>query len=337
MQKPSTGFSRRGFVGAALAGASVLGSRAVAREIPAAAARPAFRNPFVYQFNIGALEAYSISDCNLGFREGLHLMHPESAREDMREEMVRHGERTDVLPLYVNILAVRAGKEVALFDAGFGAGNNPKMGWLVDGLAAAGIAPEEVTAGFLSHAHVDHLNGFVKEGKPAFPQATVYLLPEELSFWRGPSPDFSKSKRDKAPLPAMIRDVREKYDILGESLRPVPDGTELFGGHVRVEAAPGHTDGHACFRLRSENEELLHLTDLAHHSLLMFSNPEWNIAFDHDPDRAIATRKRYWQEAAAKHTRCYGFHLPWPGLGRIVERGSNSYGWWPEPAGWGKY
>lgn len=335
MQKPSNGLSRRGFVGAALASVPALGSLAQAKETPAAPTKAAFRNPFVYQFKIGALEAYSISDANLSLREGLDLMHPESARGVMLEELVKHGERTETLPLYVNVLAVRAGKEVALFDAGFGAGGNPNLGWLMDGLAAAGIAPEEVTAGFLSHAHSDHLNGFVKGDQPAFPNATIYLLPEELSFWRGPNPDFSKSKRDKNQLPGMIRDVRAKYDALGARLQTVSDGAELWGGRVRVESAPGHTDGHACFRIRSEGEELLHLSDLAHHSLLMFANPGWTIAFDHDPETAVVTRQRYWQEAATKHLRCYGFHLPWPGLGHIVARDANAYCWWPEPAAWG--
>lgn len=339
MHHPSPGISRRGLLGV-LAGAAVPAARASAREeapdSPAATTRP-FRNPFVYRFTIGALEAFSIADCNLAFREGLSLMHPGEARGEMREEMIRHGERTDLLPLHVNILAVRAGREVALFDAGFGPTGNAKMGWLADGLAAAGISPEDVTAGFLSHAHADHLNGFVRDGKPAFPRAAIHLLPEELTFWRGPSPDFSKSRRDKGPLPGMIRDVREKYDILGDRLQTVPDGATLFHGHVRVEAAPGHTDGHACFRITSETETLLHITDLAHHSILMFRDPEWNIAFDHNPDVAIATRKRYWAEAAAGHLRCYGFHLPWPGLGRIVDRGAGSYAWWPEAPGWGEY
>lgn len=322
-----------------MAGIAALGGRAsaVAADAVPAGAKPAaapFRNPFVYKFGIGDLEAYSISDCDLGFREGLDLMWPEEDRPEMREELVRHGEKLDSLPLYVNILVVKAGNEVAIFDAGFGVGGNPKMGWLMDGLALAGIAPEAVTAGFLSHSHSDHLNGFAHDGKPVFPNAAVYLLPEELAFWRSANPDFSKSRRDKNQLPGMIKDVRGRFDALGDHLQTVKDGSELFGGKVKVEAAPGHTSGHACFRIRSAGDELLHLTDLAHHPLLMFTNPDWNIAFDHDPDQSVATRKKYWAEAATKHTRCYGFHLPWPGLGHVIDYGSNAYRWWPEPSAW---
>lgn len=329
---PRLDVSRRGFIGTALAGVSLPSMLSAAD--PAPAGTTPFRNPNVYRFNIGEIEAFSISDCNLPLREGLGLMWPEEKRPEMKAEMERHGERLDSLPLYVNLLVLRSGKEVAVFDAGFGKGNNPQMGWFLAGLASVGILPEQVTAAFLSHSHSDHLNGFILNGKPTFPNAAFYLLPEEVDFWRGPSPDFSKSKRDPKPLPGMIRDVRAAFDILQPVMQPVKSGTTLFGGKVTIESAPGHTAGHACFRIRSGNDELLHLMDLAHHHLLMFSDPGWTIAFDHDPVQSVETRRKYWSEAAAKNTRCIGFHLPWPGLGRIIADGKG-YRWWAERWSWG--
>lgn len=336
---PNLPTSRRRFVASALAGLPVLGAAAPASlmaQEPAGAKPqpPLFRQPFVYRFNIGKIEAWSISDCDLAFREGLDLMHPVSEREAMRRTMIQHGESLDSIPLYVNLLVIRSGTEIALFDAGFGQVKNPRMGWLQDGLAAIGIRPDQVTAAFLSHSHADHLNGFVQDGKPVFPNAAFHLLPEELAFWRTPEPDFSKSRRDPNGIPGMIREVRSHFDSLAGVLQPVKDGTELLGGAVRIEAAPGHTAGHACFRIRSDGQELLHLMDLAHHHLLMFAKPEWNISFDHDPDLSILTRKKYWAEASAKHTRCYGFHLPWPGLGHIIQPAPNQYAWWAERWQW---
>jgi glyoxylase-like metal-dependent hydrolase (beta-lactamase superfamily II) len=325
--------SRRGFVGTALAGMAALATSAKG-EAPSAPAGVPFRNPFVYRFKIGEVEAFSISDCNLAFREGLNLMEPESERPKMKDVMIHYGERLDALPLYVNVLVLRSGKDVMLFDAGFGKGGNPQMGWLVDGLASAGITPDQVTAGFLSHSHSDHLNGFVHQGQPAFPNATIYLLEDELAFWRSPQPDFSKSKRDKNGIPPMIKEVRANFDILQPHLKPVKPGAEVFNGLVRIEAAPGHTDGHAVFRIRSGGEEFLHLMDLTHHALLMFANPEWTINFDHDPATAVVTRKKYWAECAEKRTRCLGFHLPWPGLGHILTDDQGNYHWWQEQLGW---
>jgi glyoxylase-like metal-dependent hydrolase (beta-lactamase superfamily II) len=131
----------------------------------------------------------------------------------------------------------------------------------------------------------------------------------------------------------MIKEVCGNFEILVPQTQVLKDGDELFGGLVRVEAAPGHTSGHACFRIRSGGEELLHLMDLAHHHLLMFADPTWTIAFDHNPQQSVVTRKKFWTEAAGKHTRCYGFHLPWPGLGRIVAEGKG-YRWAGEPWSW---
>jgi glyoxylase-like metal-dependent hydrolase (beta-lactamase superfamily II) len=290
-------------------------------------------NPSVYHFRIGEVDAWSISDANLQLGEGLDLMWPREAHPAMVNCLEVHGVKPGPLPLYVNILVIKAGSEVILFDAGFGGPGDARLGWLKRGLRQIGIAPEAVTAGFLSHAHADHLNGFVAGGKPAFPNAALHLLGEELSFWRSSKPDFSKSKRDKKALPNMIAEVRRNFEIMSPQTRIVRDGDELFDGLVRVEAAPGHTAGHACFRIRSGDDELLHLMDLAHHHLLMFADPTWTIAFDHDPKQSVVTRQKYWKSAAGKHTRCFGFHLPWPGLGRIVSVGEG-YQWCAEPWSW---
>ena len=324
--------TRRNFIGAAIAGAAGLGMTATGRAATEDKGEAA-RNPNVYRFRIGEAEAFSISDCAIGLREGLGLMWPEEARPEMKREMERRGERTDELPLYVNVLVVRAGKEVAVFDAGFGRGDNPNMGWFMAGLESAGIRADEVTAGFISHAHADHLNGFLDHGRPAFPNAKIYLLEEELAFWRSPEPDFSKTKRDQGQIPGMIREVRRNFDLLQPQLQPVRHGAVVLGGLVTVESAPGHTDGHACFRIQSGEAELLHLADLSHHHLLMFADPEWTIAFDHDPETAVVSRKKYWREAAEARTRCYGFHLPWPGLGNIISQ-EGAYQWWPERWRW---
>ena len=107
------------------------------------------------------------------------------------DDLLAHGERTDVLPLYVNILVVREGNEVAIFDGGFGPGKNPNSGWVGESLASIGIATDTVTHAFLSHAHIDHIGGFVTGNTRILPNAAVHCLKEEIDFWRSPVPDFS--------------------------------------------------------------------------------------------------------------------------------------------------
>lgn len=291
------------------------------------------RNALVYHFKIGEFDAWSISDGGIYFNEGLNLMWPEEERPEMKAWLEERGERTDRLPLYINVLVVRIGGELAIFDAGFGPGNNPNLGWLMAGLDQIGIRREQVTAGFLSHSHTDHLAGFVSDGRPMFPNAAFHYLPEEFEFWHSAEPDFSKSRRDKNALPGMIRQVRAEFEALKPVWQPVKDGTRLFGGAVTVEAAPGHTAGHAIFRIQSGDHSLLHLMDLSHHHGLMYHKPEWNIAFDHDPQQSVETRKKVFAKAAAERTRCIGFHVPWPGLGNLVPQGAG-YLWHPEPWAW---
>ena len=331
MNQSTSGLGRRAFLGGALAS---VGGLALAGRGDAQAASGEGRNPFVYHFRIGDIDAWSISDGYMSFRDPLALMWPQEQRGGMREWLESRRERVDLMTMYINVLVIRIGSEVVLFDAGFGPRPSAELGWFVEeGLRQIGVAPEQVTAGFLSHAHADHLGGFVRAGQPAFPNAAFHALPEEYAFWHEKEPDFSKSKRARAPLPGMIRQVRAEFEILKPVYQPVRDGAALFGGAVTVEAAPGHTAGHAAFRIRSGRESLLHLMDLAHHHGFMFHDPGWTIEFDHDPGLAVRTRRAVFARAAAERTRCYGFHLPWPGLGQVLQNGAR-YEWYPERWEW---
>ncbi len=335
MSESKPGFGRRLFLSGVLAAAGATASGKVfAQEPKKDASGKTITNPLVYQFSIGELDAWSISDGHMLMGRALDLMWPREAQPEMKDWLLERGERLDGIPLYVNILVVRIGKEVVIFDAGFGESKNGNIGWLEDGLRIAGITPGEVTAGFLSHAHSDHLAGFVKGGKPAFPNAAFHYLPDEYDFWHAAEPDFSKTRRDRKPLPNMIKTVRSQFEMLKGVSQPVKPGTQFFNGAVTIEAAPGHTAGHAIFRIKSGDESLLHYVDLAHHHGFMFFNPEWYIAFDHDPMLAIETRKKVFAQAAAERTRCYGFHVPWPGIGHIVPQ-EGGYLWHPECWSWG--
>ncbi len=342
MREPtSPDTSRRQFLAASAAalGAATLPTALLAEEAastraiaPTSAAAP--RNPFVYKFAIGEVEAWSISDGNMSLPDGLKLMWPDGDREAMKDDMVAHGERTDLLPLYVNILLIKKGNEIAIFDGGFGPGRNPNSGWVGESLTQIGIAPESVTHAFLSHAHSDHIGGFVAANKMIFPNAALHCTKAELDFWRSPEPDFSRSKRAKGPLPGMIRDARNKFDVLQPNLQIIKHGDAVLGGSVEVVSGPGHTTGHALFRVRSGKESLMHFMDVAHHHTLMFRNPGWGIEFDHEPEQAIDTRKKLFAELAHTHERSYGFHLPWPAIGRVAKAG-DGYVWEGERWSWG--
>lgn len=331
--------SRRGMlkalgVGAVALGGSSMSFRSSLHAATGFLSAAAFRNPWIYSFTLGDIEAWVISDGHFSFGQGLEIMYPESERDAMKRVLEENREPSGTIPIYVNILVLRRDSEVILFDAGFGSVESPDMGWFVEGLAAIGIEPSQVTAGFLSHAHSDHIDGFVgADGKPMFPNAAIYATPEEFSFWRQKEHDFSKSRRPPSWIPGMIRNAQEKFEILAPQIQTVGVGTQLFGGLVTVEDGFGHTPGHSIFRIRSAGETLLHIVDLAHNHLLMFHDPAWSIGLDHTPERAVSVRRRVFAQAVEERVRCFGFHVPWPGIGAIVSRG-NGYAWIPERMWW---
>lgn len=341
MEKPLPENSRRNFLGslgAAFAALSLPAGLAAAQAATDAAGNPipkkVISNPYIYKFSIGKFEAWSISDGFGTFKQGVtKKMWPPAERAEMSKALTALGERPDDMTLYVNILLLRRDKEVILVDAGFGPHKNATWGWLADAMDSIGIEFKDVTHALLSHSHIDHIGGLASGGKILFPNAAVHVLKDEVDFWRGPQPDFSKSHRTD-DIKGMIRSVRGSFDTLQPNLVLHKDGDQILDGAITILAAPGHTDGHAIYRIKDGKDSLLHLSDLAHNHVLMLHDPSWFIDFDHHPEQAIDTRRKVFAEIGATRERAYGFHLPWPGLGVIVPKGKDSYLWSAESWRW---
>jgi hypothetical protein len=60
-------------------------------------------------------------------------------------------------------------------------------------------------------------------------------------------------------------------------------------------------------------------------------NPDWQVMFDHEPEKAVATRRRVYDMASADRLLVSGHHFPFPGLGYIEKAGS---GYRLIPAAW---
>jgi len=263
----------------------------------------------------------------------LKLMYPEEQRDAMKLALKINGEPEDRIPLYVNILVIRRGKDIVVFDAGFGLPEASWKGWFMDGLKQIGIDPDMVTACFLSHAHIDHIAGFLTDGKPTFKNAPVYVTPEEYRFWTSEKPDFSMSRRNPKAIPGMVKGIKKHFADLAAKIVEVKVGTVLLDGLVTVEDGFGHTPGHAYYSIKSAGVELIHIADLAHHHVLMFEDSDWVLAWDHNPKLAVQKRKTVFSDLSKSHARVYGFHLAFPGLGRIVKQGEG-FRWAAERAVW---
>ena len=60
-------------------------------------------------------------------------------------------------------------------------------------------------------------------------------------------------------------------------------------------------------------------------------NPDWQVMFDHEPEKAVATRRRVYDMASADRLLVSGYHFPFRGLGYIEKAGS---GYRLIPAAW---
>ncbi len=142
----------------------------------------------------------------------------------------------------LNSLLVQTGKQTVLIETGMGNKLSERMikfygqpAKLLDNLAAAGIAPEDVDIVINSHLHFDHCGWNTvrdRNGKiaPTFPRAKYYAPEGEWQYARHPS------ERDS------ISFISENYDPLVESgqMTLLKGGEEIVPG-ISVKTFRGHT------------------------------------------------------------------------------------------------
>lgn len=226
----------------------------------------------------------------------------------------------------VNAYLINTGKNLILIDTGAAKCFDPTLGVITDNLSAAGYQTEQIDTVLLTHLHGDHACGLIAaDGKPAFPNATVYVSKDETAFW------LNKETAAKAPKEfqsffKMAEDVVAPYAAAGK-LKEFNAGETLLPSIVSVPAS-GHTPGHAGYLITSGEQQLLVWGDIVHSHAVQFARPNVAIDFDIDRKQAIATRKKLFAEAAKKKLWVAGAHLPFPGLGRIRAE-SKGYAWVP--------
>ncbi|HTY84326.1 MAG TPA: MBL fold metallo-hydrolase [Silvibacterium sp.] len=144
--------------------------------------------------------------------------------------------------LVVRMETLRAGRQTVLIETGIGNKLSDRMvkiygqpAKLLDNLAAAGIAPEDIDIVINSHLHFDHCGwNTVRDGKgkiiPTFPRAQYYAPAGEWEYARHPS------ERDA------ISYISDNYDPLVASgqMELLKGGEEIVPG-ISVEIFPGHT------------------------------------------------------------------------------------------------
>ena len=194
---------------------------------------------------------------------------------------------------------VRTGAETILFDTGLDPAG------ITAALAAAGVAPGDVTHVVLTHMHGDHIGGLMAEdGTPTFANAAYVTGQAEFDHW---------AAQANEGFEARVRPLADRFTF-------VADGGAVRGGITAVDAA-GHTPGHMAYMLESDGQRMLLLADTANHHVWSLARPDWEVRFDADKAAAAATRRRLLGMAAADRFAIAGYHLPFPAVGFVETRG----------------
>lgn len=216
-----------------------------------------------------------------------------------------------------------------LIDTGGGTAFAPTVGRARDALAQTGVARERIDTVLLTHGHVDHVSGLIDSlGRPAFPNATIWLHEREMAFW---SNDTIMAQGPDA--------LKQAFAQFRKALDPYESRIETFGDSADENAPgvhgitpvplPGHSPGHTGFMISSGGEQLLVWGDVVHLPGIQFRYPDASMVFDSDPAQAVATRKAILAKTADDAIPVAGMHLDFPTFGRVVRAGEG-YAFTPE-------
>lgn len=224
--------------------------------------------------------------------------------------------------LGLNCMVVRSGEDVLLVDTGIGnklsgAARERAFpgdtGKLLDGLAALGLTPADITVVANTHLHADHCGwNTVRDAggelRPTFPNARYFIQKGEYEA-------------------ALHPNDRTRGTYFAENFEPLQRGghLELVDGEAEIMpgatfwATPGHTWDHASIALSSAGETAIYTGDLVHHAVQV-ERPAWIAAFDVFPLTSLESKKKLAERALRDNALLICVHNPFPGVGRLTER-----------------
>lgn len=219
-----------------------------------------------------------------------------------------------------NLTLVRDEDRVILFDAGSGTNFMPTAGKISEALDAIEVDPSEVTHVVFTHAHPDHLWGLLDDfDDPMFSEAEYMISNKEWDYWINPQTvdDIGEARQIFAV------GAKRNLEAIEDRMTRFEFESEILPG-IRAINTAGHTPGHASFEVRSGSESVVVVGDVLSNPYYSFEAPQWPIGSDQDQELAITARKNLLDQLASDKMQMIGYHIPFPGIGR-VERDGNAY------------
>jgi glyoxylase-like metal-dependent hydrolase (beta-lactamase superfamily II) len=315
-----TEFSRRSVIaGAGAAAAGTIIGRAV--EIPAAhAAAPVSSKqaPGFYRTKLGDFEITQFSDGARTFAL------PDTFVKNVAKDQVLAAAEAAHMPkgqvtVPFNPILINTGSKLVLIDAGLGPGVAPSVGLLAGNLAAAGVDPKSIDVVVLSHFHPDHINGIkTADGGLAFPNPEIKGPAPEWSFWMS---DENASKATNDLTKGYFANARKILGDMAGKVTRYEWGKEVAPGITAIDTS-GHTPGHTSFIVSSGSATMLVQSDVTNIPEFFLIHPEWHVTYDYDPEKAVQTRRKFYDMASVEKTLIAGFHFSFPSMGYVEKDGS---------------
>ncbi|MEM6711725.1 MAG: MBL fold metallo-hydrolase [Pseudomonadota bacterium] len=297
----------------ASAGGLTLGSALLSGAVQPASANTALAAVRHSTFQLGAFEVTTLLDASRTVTDPQTIFAMNVTPEEFASVSAANFIPSDQTRFFFTPTLVKTETDVVLFDTGSGGDD----GQLVEVMAEAGYAPDDVTIVVVTHMHPDHIGGLMQAGAPTFPSAAYVTGSAEYNFFTS----------DNAPerLAGMVSNM---VVPLAERMTFLDDGGSVTGGITAV-AAFGHTPGHMTYRIESQGQQLHLIIDLANHYVWSLAYPDWEVRFDADKAAAATVRRNILGMIAADKIPFIGYHMPFPSVG-FIEANGDGFRYVPE-------
>jgi len=279
------------------------------------------------KYKVGDIEVFSLIDGmrDVPLREG---MVRNATVEQIRAALRTAGLPDTQSPVRFIVMALKLRDQLVLIDSG--TGGHPiygqGVGRLMESMAAAGLDPKAVKTILISHLHGDHIYGLMNNdtNEQVFPDAEIVVPASELSWWTRPEVGSMDLGPTRKGLAQRIRATVATW----KNVRLFEGEPELLPG-VRAVQAPGHSPGMVTHLVTSGGKQFLISADVAIFAPHISTNPEWQLAIDQDPQKAVETRRKIFDRAVADKLTISGTHWLMPNAGTFTKDG-NGYAFTPE-------
>jgi len=252
-----------------------------------------------------------------------------NAPRPMWEKWITPDERNRI-PLACRAMLVRDRGRTILFETGIGAFFEPALRErygvveehhvLLESLAAAGVAPDDVDIVVLSHLHFDHAGGALtawRDGEApalAFPRASWVVGAEAWARAKAPH------ARDRA---SFIPALQPLLEATGRLELVAGDGSATLGDGFRFHHSEGHTPGLLLAEIAMPDGPVVFVADL-------IPGRPWvhvpiTMGYDRYPELLIDEKSALLADLLARHGRLFFTHDPVIALGRVARDGKGRY------------